>query len=140
MIPTIAIALVTAFAGYVVGRIKAFLEGKQRAYDEILPIILRAAYDRTVEDEKALNKAVAKLWLYGNREVAIKIDEALSKMVKPSRGDITKVLQEAIVAMRNDIQAFSYFQRVKAEEVKHLYTRIVTSEKGTAGKGVSADG
>jgi hypothetical protein len=121
---TILLSAVTAFVGYVFGRAKTFIEGKQRAYEEILPIVLKAAYNPAIKDEEGVNKALSKLWLYGSRKVAKKMDYAVSIMVKPSRGDKTKALQEAVVEMRNDIQAFFFWQRVEPEEVKHLYARM----------------
>lgn len=122
----VLVALMMAIVGYIFGRAKTFLEGKQRVYEEILPILLRAAYDPVNQDEEGLNKALSKLWLYGNKNVAKKMDEAVSIMVQPIRGDITKALQEAIAEMRKDIQTFFYWERIKPEEIKHLYARITS--------------
>lgn len=122
----ILVALLMAFVGYVFGRATTFLEGKQRVYEEILPIILKAAYDPASKDEEGLNKALSKLWLYGSKNVAKKMDYAVSIMVKPSRGDITKALQETVAEMRIDIQTFFFWERIKPEEVKHLYARIAS--------------
>jgi len=119
----------TALVSYAFGRAKTFLEAKQRAYDEILPIILMVAYTEATGDQEELNKAVAKLWLYGNKKVAKKADRVLSIMVKPERGDRTRALQEVIVEMRNDIQFFFVWQRLKPEEVNHLYMQIVSTHK-----------
>jgi chloramphenicol 3-O-phosphotransferase len=54
------------------------------------------------------------------------MDYAVSIMVKPSRGDITKALQETVAEMRIDIQTFFFWERIKPEEVKHLYARIAS--------------
>ena len=125
---TIIVAVLTALAGFVFGRAKTFFEGKQRAYEEIIPIILKTAYDYESKDEEAFNKALAKIWLFGSREAAIKMDHAVSIMIKPSRGNITSALQEAVAEMRKDIQSFffsfSFRQTLSPEEVKHLYVQI----------------
>ncbi len=73
--------------------------------------------------EKEYSKALSKLWLYGSKRVTEKMEAALKIMHDPSKGDVTRALQEAIVEMRNDIQLFSH-QRLKPEAVNHLYTRI----------------
>ena len=131
---TFLIVFFTALVSYAFGRAKTFLEAKQRAYDEILPIILKTAYTGASEDQEELNKAVAKLWLYGNKKVAMKMDRVLSIMVDPKRGDRTRALQEAIVEMRNDIQFFFIWQRLEPEEVKHIYMRIVSTQEQKGAK------
>ncbi len=110
--------------GYFVGVAKAFREGKQKAYVELLPPILKMAYRSKEANEGEFSEALSKLWLYGSKKVAKKMDHALYIAHDPKRGDMTKALQEAIVEMRKDIQIFCW-QRLKPEDVKHLFTRIV---------------
>ena len=58
----------SALIGYVVGAAKAFREQKQKAYTEILPPILKFAYDKESDiDEKEFSKALGIMWLYGSR-------------------------------------------------------------------------
>lgn len=110
--------------GYIVGAIKSFREEKQKAYGEIIPPILKMAYNpQDAVDEKEYSKALSKLWLYGSKRVTRKMETALKIMHNSSKGDVTRALQEAVVEMRNDIQLFS-LQRLKPEDVNHLYTRI----------------
>jgi hypothetical protein len=53
------------------------------------------------------------------------MDSVISRILKGERGDaITKLLQEAIVAMRSDIQ-FWPMQRLRPDEVQHLYMGLV---------------
>lgn len=134
IIPGAIVAVVTALAGYYAGRFKTFREGKQKAYEEIIPIVLKVAYHREAEDEREFNKALARLWLYGSRSVALKMDYAISIMIKGSRGNITTALQEAVVEMRKDIQ-LPYVRRVKTQEVKHIYSRIASIDLPTDLKG-----
>ena len=120
----IAIVLISALLGYFLGVAKSFREEKQRAYGEILPAILKVAYHPERKDEEDFGKALSKLWLYGNRKVTQKMDNAVSILHDHKRGDITKALQEAVIQMRKDVQILPW-QNIKPEEVKHLYTRIV---------------
>jgi hypothetical protein len=124
-IPGAIVAVVTAFAGYYAGRLKTFREGKQKAYEEIIPGILKVAYHAESKDEVEFNKALSKLWLYGSRKVALKMDHAISIMHSPQCGDLTAALQDAVAEMRKDIQP-PYARRVGAQEVKHIYSRIAS--------------
>jgi len=110
--------------GYILGNIKSFREEKQKAYGESLPAIIRMIFNYSPDDEKDFNKALSKLWLYANKEVAFKIDKVASILVDKERGDMTCAIQEAIVAMRKDIHNKWPFSKIKPEEVKHLYMRI----------------
>ena len=116
--------LLSGIVGYLVGSVKSFREEKQKAYGELLPPIVRMAYNPTPDDEKEFNKALSKLWLYANREVAFKVDRVASILVDSKRGDRTEAIQEAIVAMRSDIHHKWPFAKIKPEDVKHLYMRI----------------
>lgn len=119
----IFIPTITGYIGYFFGSAKFFREQKQKAYIELLPPIIKMAYNREKSDESEYNKALLKLWLYGNAKVARKMDKAVSLINHPENGDITKTLQEAIVEMRTDIQLYCW-QRLKASEVRHLYATI----------------
>ncbi|MBW2075780.1 MAG: hypothetical protein JRI58_13735 [Deltaproteobacteria bacterium] len=118
--------LFSAMVGYLVGAVKSFRDEKQKAYGEILPPIVRMAYTSTLtqDDEKDFNKALAKLWLYANRDVAFKVDRVASILVDPSRGNKTEAIQQAIVAIRKDIHHKWPFSNIKPDEVAHLYMRI----------------
>jgi len=115
--------VVTGFVGYLVGIAKAFREGKQKAYVELLPPIIKMAYRSKDANEGEFCEALSKLWLYGSIKVAKKMDHALSIAHDHKRGDRTKALQEAIVEMRKDIQKYR-LKQLKPKEVNHLFTRI----------------
>ncbi len=128
-ISTILFILVSGLAGYVVGTAKAFREEKQRVYGEIIPPILKMAYHpETSEDEKEFSKALSKLWLYGSKDAARKMNRAVSILHDPQKGDITKAFQEAIAEMRKDIQLLPW-KKLDASEVNHFYTRIIGKDK-----------
>lgn len=118
--------LIAAMAGYIVGSFKAFREAKQKAYQELLPPILKLAFRSRDVNETEYCEALCKLWLYANKKVAKKMERALFIAHDPQRGNMIEALQEVIVEMRKDIQLFS-FQRLKANEVQHLFTRIRNS-------------
>lgn len=122
--------LFSGVVGYVVGTLKSFREEKQRAYAEILPPILQMAYHPSKADEREFSKALSKLWLYANKKVTKKMDDALYILHDHSRGDLPTALQEVVAEMRKDIQILPW-QKVKPEDVNHLYTRIVRSVKDT---------
>jgi|GEM_PF-3504566 len=132
MTPIIAIlaAIITGLVGYVLGRAKTFFEAKQKAYEQIVPTFLKAVFELEVEDKKELNEAMAKVWLYGSRGVALKMSQLKAYMNKPSRGDTLRSLQEFVISMRSDIQPFPYsiFKGIEPEEVTQLYTQIVQIE------------
>lgn len=109
--------------GYFVGVAKTFREEKQKAYEEILPVVLKVAYNPEQKDEEGFGKALSKLWLYGSKEVANKMDEAVSILHDPKRGNITEALQEAVAEMRRDIQILPW-QKIEPKKVKHLYSKI----------------
>lgn len=110
--------------GYLTGAVKAFRDEKQKAYGELLPSIVRMAYNPSPDDEKDFNKALNKLWLYANREVAFKVDKVASILVDHRRGNIAEAIQQAIVAMRKDIHHKWPFSKIRPDEVNHLYMRI----------------
>jgi hypothetical protein len=71
--------------GYFVGAIKSFREEKQKAYGEIIPPILKMAYNpQDTIDEKEYSRALSKLWLYGSKKVTQKMEKALEIMHNPS--------------------------------------------------------
>ncbi len=117
--------------GYLAAVLRTFWEEKQKTYAEILPQFLKVAHAGQKIDESEFNQALAKLWLYGSKKVAVKMDKAHGIIIKPERGNIAKAFQEAIIEMRNDIQIWhklpsSVFRwkRLEPEDVKHLYTQI----------------
>jgi hypothetical protein len=116
--------LFSALVGYWTGRAKSFREEKQKAYGEILPPIIKMAYEPQPSDATEFSRALMKLWLYGSKKVTRKMERAVSILHHPERGSVTKAFQEAIVEMRADIQ-FWPWQKIKPEEVNHLYTSIV---------------
>jgi hypothetical protein len=126
----VALAGFSGLMGYGVGVLKAFREHKQKAYQEILVPILRMAYksDRGEKEERDFNQSLAKLWLYANKDVCRKTEEAVSILHKPSRGDLTGALQKTIAAMRRDIQIWPW-QKLEPSEVNHLYTQLSGQSK-----------
>jgi hypothetical protein len=112
----------TGIFGYIFGAAKVFRDQKLKAYEEILPPIVKAAFNPKQSDEPDFNKAMVKLWLFASRKVALKMDTALSFYIDPKRGDKTEALQQAIAEMRADIQFIRWRRKkVKPEEVKHFY-------------------
>ena len=116
--------IVGVILGYVFGSVKFFREQKQKAYSELLPPILKFGYDRTSADEVEYSKALSKLWLYANRDSALKMDKAVSIIHNPKLGNLNEAFQEAIIAMRKDIQVFSW-PKLNPKDIKHLYTKVV---------------
>jgi len=116
-------AILPALIGYYFGLARSFREQKQKAYGEILPPVVKMAYDPKSADDKEFNQALMKLWLYGSRKVVKKVDAAIASLLDPSRGNATTALQQSIALMRRDIQLLPW-QRLKAEEVEHLYLRV----------------
>ena len=126
----IFLVVLSGLIGYGVGVLKAFREYKQKVYQEILVPILRMVYksDRGEQEERDFNQSLAKLWLYANKDVARKTDKAVSILHKPSRGNLGEALQEAVAAMRRDIQIWPW-QKIDPSEVKHLYTQLSGQKK-----------
>lgn len=126
----IFLVVLSGLIGYGVGVLKAFREYKQKVYQEILVPILRMVYkiDRGEQEERDFNQSLAKLWLYANKDVARKTDKAVSILHKPSRGNLGEALQEAVAAMRRDIQIWPW-QKIGPSEVKHLYTQLSGQKK-----------
>lgn len=121
-------AIITGAVGYFVGAAKTFREAKQNAYAKISPSVIRMVFETapTKKDESEFNQAPSKVWLYGNREVAIKIDRVAEILADQSRDDIVKASQEAVIAVRQDIQEFWKFgsHKIEPKEVKHHHMRI----------------
>ena len=69
--------LVSGLVGYVFGVCKSFREAKQRAYQEILPPIIKMAYRSDQANEGDFCEALSKLWLYGSKRVTEKMEHAL---------------------------------------------------------------
>ena len=125
----VLLIIISGVIGFIVGSIKAFREAKQNAYKEILPPIVKMAYEpQQGEDNKEFNKALALVWIYANKKVAVKMDRVVSIINKRDRGNITEAIQEAIVEMRNDVQLWSC-QRLNPIDIKHLYTKVIEEKK-----------
>jgi hypothetical protein len=133
----IAVSVVlTGVIGYFIGTIKFFREEKHKAYGEMIPPILKMAYHpQDAKDEQEYSKALIKVWLYGSKKVALKMEEALKIMHDPARGNVTKALQDVVAAARKDIQLWQW-QRLKPEDINHLYTRIVGEKDKYGDKGL----
>jgi hypothetical protein len=124
----IFLILISGFIGWAVGYVKSFRDEKQKAYGDILPPILKMVYNpESSVDEKEFSRALSKLWIYGSKTVTQKMENALTIMHDHSKGDVTKALQEAVVEMRKDIQIWPW-QKLKPQDVNHLYTRIAGME------------
>jgi hypothetical protein len=132
----IAVSVVlTGVIGYFIGTIKFFREEKHKAYGEMIPPILKMAYHpQDAKDEQEYSKALIKLWLYGSKKVALKMEEALKIMHDPTKGNVTKALQDVVAAARKDIQLWPW-QRLKPEDINHLYTRIAGEKDKVEDKG-----
>ena len=124
--------VLSGIVGYLFGAAKSFREHKHRAYAELLPPIIRMAYDPKSSNEAEFSQALMKLWLYGSKSVARKMDNAVSLFHHPDRGNAMRAFQEAVVEMRSDIQ-FWPWQRLKPEDVRHLYTKIVDGKEERCG-------
>lgn len=126
----ISVALFSGLIGYGVGVLKAFREYRQKVYQEILLPILTMAYKtkRGEQDERDFNQSLAKLWLYANKDVARKTDRAVSILHNSSRGNLGEALQDAVAAMRQDVQIWPW-QKLDPSEVKHLYTQLSGQKK-----------
>lgn len=113
----------SAWIGYFAGAAKSFREQKQSIYSEIIPTFIKVAYDPKQADTEEFNKALTKLWLFGSRKVALKMNSAISILHESSRGNLTEALQEAIVEIRSDLQ-FSSEEDLLPSEVTHIFTKI----------------
>lgn len=132
IIITILVAFATALIGYYLGTLKFFRENKLKAYKEILPPIISAAYNpQGNADEKEFNTALALLWLYSSKDVAVSMDKAVSIIVDPRRGNFQQAVQESIVKMRYDIWPPGPFKgkKILANEIQHLYMRIAGGQR-----------
>lgn len=129
----VAILIVGTLLGYIFGRARDFREQKQRVYSEILPILIRTVFHPGKGIEKDFNKSLAKLWLYANKNVARKIEKAMTAFHHPERKEnLVKLLQEAIVEMRKDIQ-ISPFQKLQPQDVNHFYTSFINPKETKQG-------
>lgn len=126
---TLLTIFISGIVGFYLGKFKEFRESKQKIYSSVIPIIIKTYYDPENAVEEEYNKSVLLSWLYSNKVVAKKLDKIASIIVDRSRGtETTKEIQNLIIAMRRDIQPFPWWQRLKANDVKHIYT-IFTMKK-----------
>jgi len=123
-------AVLTGLVSYRYGSKKFFKEQQQRVYEEALPVLLELAFTKRPIDEKdsyiaeeKIAVALSKIWLYASKNTAKLFDVAVEKRVFfPELGNFIPALQEAIAAMRNDIQPR---QKLKAKEIQHLYINVI---------------
>ena len=120
---TIGIPILTGFLGFSLGSVRSFREQKHQVYRESLPTIVQMIYAE-VKNEEAFNEALNRIWLYGNKRVANKVDHVAAIMIKPERGNIAEACQELIAEMRTDIQIFLW-QKIEPKDIRHLYTKVV---------------
>ena len=123
LLVVILTAIFTGIIGYFAGACKAFREAKQKAYQEILPPIVKMAYRSKQADEGDFCEALSKLWLYGSKTITKKMDDALYIVHDPTKGNISTALQKVIAEMRKDIQIVPW-QTLKPDDVGHIFTRI----------------
>ena len=123
VILTIGIPILTGFLGFSLGSVRSFREQKHKVYRESLLPILQMIYAE-VKNEEAFNEALNRIWLYGNKRVANKVDHVAAIMIKPQRGNIADACQELIAEMRTDIQIFLW-QKIEPKDIRHLYTKVV---------------
>lgn len=127
MIISIAAVIVAGFIGYLSGYKKIFHEAKQEAYRKAIPVLAKAIYDLpNIKDEKEFNEATILIWMYGSKNVAKKFDKALGDMFSGDEkrtNQLTKKMQELIVAIRYDIQ--TDWPKLKADEIEHIYAKFV---------------
>jgi hypothetical protein len=118
--------LLSACFGYFVGNWKAFRDQKHQAYAELLPDIVRFAYDTQAQDEPAFSRGLMKLWLYASAPVALKMDRAVALIHTQSREGLTEALQCAVIEMRKDTQPLWWLpgRRLRPNDVRHLYTKV----------------
>ena len=121
---TLAAIVAGGVLGFVLASIRFFGEEKHKAYRELLPPILKCGYYPAIADQDEFNRALTKLWLYGNKDVAKKMDKAVSIIIRPDRGDLTAAFQEAIVAMRKDLRMNCPWGQLDPKDVAHIYTII----------------
>ena len=120
---TLFTIFVSGIVGFYLGKLKEFRESKQKIYSSVLPVIIKTYYYPESAVEEEYNKSVILSWLYSNKVVAKKLDKIASIIIDRSRGtETTEEFQNLIIAMRKDIQPFPWWQRLKANDVKHIYT------------------
>lgn len=128
---TAAVGLV---GGYFVGIWTAFRHRKQGAYEELLPPIIKAAFKPEGRDEPAFNRALLQVWLYASKKAARKINTAVGIMHNRCRGNLIEALQEAVAAARDDMQFCSWRQRLKSEEIDHIYSILQRAPTPVSGE------
>jgi len=123
LLPIILVVVGYLF-GHFLGSLKFFHEHKLRMYEEALPALLRYLFTPGGgEIENKFNQALSKMWLYGNKDVCDKMDEAITKRMKPSQGNFVPALQEFILEMRKDIQPIWRWKKRQLSEgqPKHFF-------------------
>jgi hypothetical protein len=126
------VGIVTGLLSYRAGLRRAFTEQKQKAYESLLPAIIKAGLDHRRADPDEFNTALALLWLYASNNAALAMDKALTIFHHPedyrageSQGQaLVKALQEVIAAIRDDMQQGRKDAKppLTPEQVGHFYT------------------
>lgn len=116
--------LASAMIGYFLGSLKFTRENKMKIYAHILPKIIDFGFKRVLTDENMedFNTSLDQAWLYANRDVALKLC-AVARIKAGHEGNFTEAMQEAIVAMREDIHNWwsPCVGKIKPEEVTHMH-------------------
>jgi hypothetical protein len=124
----IFIPVLTAVIGYFLGSVKFFREHQLKMYGDALPHIMKFSFDRQAGvDEKSFNAALQIMLLYASRNVVLKLDDAISIIIDPSRGNFITAMQKAIVEMRRDIQPWWRARKrmLRQDEIKHFYVKVM---------------
>lgn len=117
---------IPSLIAYAFGSAKAFKELKQKAYAEIMPLLIRGTFKPGSDDEASFNRALTVVSLYGDRMLVGSVYRLVGILHDSSRGDATKTIQEILAQMRSDTQPWPQFRRrMRADEFEQLYTRFL---------------
>jgi len=124
-------SLITGGLAYKAGKNVVFLEHKQEAYERILPPIIKVAYDVSnlqCGDARDFNRALPLLWLYAGNKAAKTMDIALGVLHNQDKHppcELTRTMQEAVLAMREDMRCGRFGQpSLRPEDVGHIFTHL----------------
>jgi len=124
IIMTLVVAAVPAYIGYYRGQLATIREKKLELYQKALPWLVNAALDNVKypkeHTQRHFNSNVRKIWIFGNKQVALAVDNLCSILVHPDKGDKIECLQDIISSMRKDIQ-IGLCQSIDSEEIKHIH-------------------
>ena len=130
----VAAGVATAIAGYFAGKLQDFRQRKLKAYEEELPVLIRAVFEPTEVADADLSRALVRLWLLASTNAAKRVSKAMGCLVHGEHQDLIRALQEAIVEVRHDIQFWS--DDMQAEDVSHFFINLPKKPKdGEASSG-----